>query len=102
MCGRQVCLKDSTTLELKPKAPAEGGSGASSSSTASKAKATTSAPMKLVVPESVYAPIPAERQAELKNSVFKFELVSDRLGGRGGLPYSRSSCSSSAAALMTS
>ena len=71
----QVPLQKTTTLELlpKPKDPPADGSGSSSSSTAST-KAGTLA--KLVVPESVYAPIPAEREAELRKKWFEKELVS--------------------------
>lgn len=82
----QVPLQKTTALELlpKPKDPPADGSGSSSSSTAST-KAGTFA--KLVVPESVYAPIPAEREAELRKKWFEKELVSDvACGSSGGVP----------------
>lgn len=87
----QVPLKKTTTLELlpKPKAPAHGSSGASSSPTASAKDGTS---VKLVVPESVYAPIPDEREIELRNKWFETELVSHGFGSSGwvGFPYSSS------------
>lgn len=79
----QASLKKPTTVELLPKPKAPAGGGGASSSSAASAKGGTS--VKLVVPESVHAPIPVARETELRNTWFKRELVSYRLEAACGL-----------------
>eukprot|EP00752_Nemacystus_decipiens_P003192 g2953.t1 len=76
-CEGNVPLDKPTTLELlpKPKTPAH-GDGAPSSSTAS---AKDGASIQLVMPECVYAPIPAEREAALRKKNFDRALVQETI-----------------------